>query len=142
MIRTCPKVWRAHLLPEKDGDKARSEGSRNQSEAIELCALKVMLPTPGQQPSLQLTQVTAHIGSSFFRHCHSSLGSDRGKSWIVGVHGQRGFLAVLSGAPYQPPAVAAAATTASSASIRFRPSSFAWPRAASALPTRIAASRS
>lgn len=80
MIRTCPEVWRAHLLPEKDGDKAHSEGSRNQGEAIESCALKMMLLTPGQHSSLQLIQVTAHIGASFFQNCHSSRGSGRGKS--------------------------------------------------------------
>ncbi len=80
MTRTCPEVWRTHLLPEKDGDNAHNEGSRKQSEAVESCTLEMMLLTPGQHPSLQLIQVTAHIGSSFFRTCHSSCGSDRGKS--------------------------------------------------------------
>ncbi len=80
LIRACPKVRRAHLLPEEYGDNAHNEGSRNQSEAVESCTLEVMLLTPGQQPSLQLTQVTAHIGPWFFQSCHSSRGSGRGKS--------------------------------------------------------------
>lgn len=84
MTRTCPEVWGTHLLPEKDGDNAQNESGRKQSEAVESCTLKMMLLTPGQQPSLQLTQVTAHIGPSFFQDRHSSRGSSRGRSSTAG----------------------------------------------------------
>ena len=56
----CSEAWRAHLLPEQDGDEANTENGHNQSKSVNNHTLIIMLLPSGQHSSTQLIQVSAH----------------------------------------------------------------------------------